>query len=250
MYGLKVRYLASVFVDAGSITPTGENIAGLQKALDDNKLIPTSVREETPTGRVPRIAFATSNGEWLLALLGKRFDVSRFGNTPDGSNLGEFSNFCEEAAIKLITMLNYFKRKAHRLAAIQEGLLPDMPKKDMNKIAARLLNLPTTYSKNPPFEWDWRAASKVERSFSDIKESINTIATIRRVRGTLLVNKEDGQGKQSFDRVRVDFDINTVPTNVTARFDDSQIAEFFKQAILWHDELSSEIFSFILKEIS
>ena len=248
MYGLKTRYLASAFVDAESITPSAENIAGLQGSLDDNKLIPTSVREQTPKGPVPRIAFSDSNGEWLLALLSNRFDLTHFGTLPDGSNLGEFSDFCREATAKLTTSLNYFKRRARRLATVQEGLLPDMSKKEMNKIASRLFELPTTYSKHLPFEWDWRAASHIERSFSDLTEPTNTIATIKRLTGTLPIATGNGQGGQKFDRIRVDFDINTLPDDVTARFNESHIASFFEQAASWHDEFSAEIFSFILKE--
>jgi len=247
LYGLKIRYLASAFVDAGSVTPTGENIIGLQKALNDNKLILRSVREQTPSGPVSRIAFTTSDEEWLLAMLGNRFDLSRYGKIPDGSNLGEFSDFCREAATKLITSLNYFERKAYRLATVQEGLLPDTPTKEMNRIANRLFKFPAIYLKNLPFEWDWRAASQIERPFGGLKEPTNTIATIKRLIGTLPVAKEDGQGEQSFDRIRVDFDINTLPSNVIARFEDSHITSFFEQAPLWHEEFSSEIFSFILR---
>ena len=53
---------------------------------------------------------------------------------------------------------------------------------------------------------------------------------------------------KKFDRIRVDFDINTLADNVRARFDESHVIDFFKQAVVWHKNLSSEIFSFLLQE--
>ena len=246
MYGNKIRYLASVFVDADSITSTADNISGLLKALDDENFVPVSLQEQSK----PRMAFATHGGEWQLLLLSNRFDISHHPTMVDGSNLGEFSDFCQSAIAKLKVPLKYFKKTGHRLSAVQEGLLSELPKRKMNEIAMRLLKLPGTYSKSLPFEWDWRTVSLVERSFGGLKEPTNTITTIKRWPGTLAVpSNEGGQKKiQRLDRIRVEFDINTEPSNVVARFDEPQITDFFKQSASWHKKLSSEIFSFILQE--
>jgi hypothetical protein len=101
------------------------------------------------------------------------------------------------------------------------------------------------YSKNLPFEWDWRAASIIERSIGELKEKTNTIATIKRISGT--IPKQDGQKttRIPIDRIRVDFDINTAPMNVTARFNESHIINFYEQSGVWHEDFSAEIFSFI-----
>lgn len=248
MYGNKIRYLASVFVDADSITATADNISGLLEALDDENFVPVSLRELSK----PRIAFATHDGEWQLILLSNRFNISRHLTIIDGSNLGEFSDFCQSAIAKLKVPLKYFKKTGHRLAAVQEGLLPDLSKRRMNEIAMRLFKLPGTYSKSLPFEWDWRTISLVERSFGGLREPTNTITTIKRWPGTLTIpipSNEGGQKKtQRIDRIRVDFDINTEPSNVVARFDGPHMTDFFKQSASWHKNLSSEIFSFILQE--
>lgn len=240
MYGIKIRYLASVFVDAGSIQPNRENIKGLQQALNDENLLPRTIRE----GVVSRMAFVTSDGEWQLNLLSNRFDLNHMANMPDGSNLGEFSDFCQEATAKLITTLNYFKRKGHRLAAVQEGLLAEMSNKEMNKIANHLLKFPKPFIQNFPFEWDWRAASQMERSFGQLKEPTNTLVTIKRIAGTI---SKEGEELQEFNRIRVDFDINTLHENIISRFNETHIADFFEHAASWHKEFSSEIFSFILQ---
>jgi hypothetical protein len=248
MYGSKTRYLASVFVDAESVTPNAENISGLLNALQDKTFIPMSGQEMSPKGPLLRIVFTTIDGEWQLALLSKRFDLTRVATVQDGSNLGDFSTFCRDAIPKLTTALEYFQRKAHRLGAVQEGFLPDMPKMEMERIVTRLFNFPSIYAEKRPFEWDWRMVSQVERSIGGLRELTNTNTTIRRYSGMLSQKEgEETATELPFDRIRVDFDINTVPTNVIARFEHTHIASFLEQCGSWHENLSSEIFSFILE---
>ncbi len=245
MYDIKLKYLASVFVDADSITANAENITLLLKILNDEKLLPVSLQEPSITGGIPRIAFATPSGERQLLLLGKRFDYTRLLGAEEGENWGDFSVFCREAGEKLITALNFFQRKAHRLAAVQEGLLADFPPKEMEHIAQRLFKFPPIFAQNAPFEWDWRSAAVISRTFSNVTEPTNTIATVKRWAGKI-IKKDDGEIIQShLDRIRVDFDINTVADNVKARFEESHIREFFKEVASWHDQLSSEFFAFI-----
>lgn len=248
MYGFRIRFLASVFVDAESITATAENVTGLLQALQDKAFIPVNVQEMSSTSPVPlsRIGFATSDGGCQFTLLGKRFDFARVATVPDGSNIGDFAMFCQEAIPKLTTALNYFQRRAHRLAAVQEGFLPDMAKTEMDNVAERLFSFPPVYAANRPFEWDWRMASLVERSFGGLKELTNTLTTIKRFAGVILKRDGEQMTELSIDRIRVDFDINTLPTNIIARFDDFHLADFFKQSISWHDKLSTKIFPYIL----
>ncbi len=245
MYDLKIRHLASVFVDAESITANAENITGLLKVLDDKTFLPVSVQELSLAGPVQRIGFTTPDGDWQLVLLGKRFDVTHLPISQEESKLGDFSSFCQAAGAKLIKSLSFFKRKAHRLAALQEGFLPDMPKDVTDKIVNRLFKFPALYSQSIPFEWDWRVASIVERAFGGLKEPTNTITAIKRWSGNLAKRENQEIAYIPLDRIRVDLDINTSPTNVSARFEETHITGFFEEAGSWHENLSSEIFSFI-----
>ncbi len=245
MYDIRLKYLASVFVDADSIIANAENITLLLRTLNDEKLLPVSLQEPSITGAVPRIAFATPSGERQLLLLGKRFDYTRLLVAEEMEEWGDFSIFCQQAGEKLITALNFFQRKAHRLAAVQEGLLHDLPKEELEKITQRLFKLPPVFAQNIPFEWDWKSAAIITRSFGNVTEPTNTIATVKRWTGKI-IKKDDGEVIQShLDRVRVDFDINTVADNVKARFEESHIRDFFKEAGSWHGRLSSELFAFI-----
>lgn len=245
MYDIKLKYLASVFVDADSITANAENITLLLKILDDKRLLPVSLQEPSLTGAIPRIAFATPSGERQLLLLGKRFDFTRLLGAGEEEDWGEFSMFCQEAGEKLVAVLNFFKRKAHRIATVQEGLLHELPKDELGKITERLFKLPPIFVRNTPFEWDWRSAAVITRSFGNVTEPTNTIATVKRWSGKI-IKKDEGEVIQpQLDRIRTDFDINTVADDVKARFDENHIRDFFKEAGSWHDQLSSELFAFI-----
>jgi hypothetical protein len=244
-YGAKLRYLASAFVDAQSIVPNMADIGGLLAELSDERLLPTSIQEPSSSGLVSRIGFAAEDGSVVLLLWGNRFDFARLSAVPEGSDLGDFGGFCEEAAVKLTTVLAHFQRQAHRLAAVQEGYLKDMPPDQINEIAGRVLNLPQVYRAHAPVEWDWRAVAHMERPINGLTEPTNTITTIKRAVGRFLRLDAHTPMQVDLDRIRLDFDINTLPTNLTARFNTEHVRSFFGQAGRWHADLSAEVLTFI-----
>lgn len=246
-YSAKLRYLASTFVDAQSIMPNTGDITALLTKLDDAQLIPGTAQEVSATGVIPRIAFATPDGTLQLILLGNRFDYSKLSATPEGSDLGGFSEFCEDAIAKLTTALDHFQRKAHRLAAVQEGYLQDISSAEVNKILGRVLNMPPVYRQYTPSEWDWRAVAHIEREIGGVSEPTNTITTIKRTAERYLRMEASAPTQLDLDRIRVDFDVNTLPINMSARFDTDHVRSFFEQATRWHADLSSEVLSFILE---
>ena len=152
MYASKIRYLASVFVDADSIVPSPTHALEFLKTLGNDKFFPGIVNELSPTGPSPRLSFRTSDNSLRLNLLGKRFDFALTAKEGEGDDLGEFSKFCEEAKYILALALSFFQRKAHRLAAVQEGFLKQMDSKEKDEIALRILNLPEFYKQVLPFE--------------------------------------------------------------------------------------------------
>jgi hypothetical protein len=248
MYATKMRYLASIFVDAASITSSASNISETEKALGDSEFLPFVFQElSSIQGPSSRIGFRTANGEWQLYLLHNRFDLSKHPTGTDGSNLGDFAVFCQKAGVKLAAILVGFRKRAHRLAAVQEGLLPELPQTEIEAVARRLFYLPPIFIQKPPFEWDWRVASKIDRLIGELTEQTNTIATIKRQYGN--INLEGNQVSISpmpFGRVRVDLDINTTQDNTIDRFEETHVREFFNICPGWHADLSAEIFQFIL----
>jgi hypothetical protein len=255
MYAAKLRYLASIFVDAGSITSSTHNIAEVSRALGDENFLPFVFEEiSISQGQSSRIGFRTASGEWQLYLFHNRFNLSHHPTDPEGKNLGDFSSFCQKAGTKLSAILSVFRKRAHRLAVVQEGLLPEMSPMEMEAVPRRLFHLPPTFIEIPPFEWDWRAASRIPRQIRDLTEQTNTIATIKRQygnirrQGNITSNEEeDNSTPIPFDRVRVDIDINTSQDNVIDRFEEDHVQEFFNISPAWHAAFSAELFSFILR---
>jgi hypothetical protein len=169
MYAAKMRYLASIFVDAASIASSARNIEQASKALGDDDFLPFVFEGiSLAQGQSSRIGFRKSGGEWQLMLFHNRFNLTRHPTEPYGNNLGDFASFCHEAGSTLFSILSGFRKRAYRLAAVQEGLLHEMKPEEMEEVAQRLFRLPHTFAQTPTFEWDWRAASRIERQILDL----------------------------------------------------------------------------------
>lgn len=248
VYRAKIRYLASVFIDAESIVPNVKDIGALVPALGGDQLLPTTVQELAAAGGVPRMAFLSTGQDKQLILLSQRFDYSYVSQEPEGSDLGTFEDFCRDAMAKLVTVVNHFQRKPHRLAAVQEGYLATMPPEEMDRIAGSLFKFPPTYAQSIPHEWVWRAVAELNRDIDDLSELTNTITTGRRQRSQFLRLEEAMPTQVDYDRIRVDFDINTHASNTAGRFEERHIRSFFNQASRWHDNLSAEVITFMVEE--
>lgn len=244
-----LKYQASVFVDAGSITANSQDVTELLRMLEDKRLLPIAVKQHSPAGFIDRIGFQSSDAEWRLVLLTDRFDFVHERTQKSGEDLGRFSDFCEEAITKLGMVLEYFGRRAHRVAAVQEGMLPEMSSGTMNEVMTRLLRLPPTFSDNSPFEWDWRSACLIERSFGGITEPMNTLVTIKRRAAQLTEATDDGIKRIPVDRVFFEIDINTSPRNTKARFAVRETREFFRNAPTWHLDIKEDVLRFIGGEV-
>jgi len=243
----KIRYLASVFVDAHRVVATPPNVRAFLDALDDADLLPTTVQEIGLSGNVARMAFNSADGRSQLVLAGNRFDYSFQAATPEGSDLGSFATFCHEAETKLITAITHFKLRGTRLAAVQEGYLLQTADDGLDPVMARLMNRPSTYRAGVLRDWTWRANVETKRRLGSLTEATNTITTVGLVPGYTVFG-EQGAHVERFasDRIRLDFDINTVPENTVPRFNKSHVHTFFLNAPKWHDKLVDDMLGYIL----
>jgi hypothetical protein len=244
MFQTKVKYLGSVFWDADSIIANPQDISTLLGTLSPENFIPLTLVEQTTEGPKNRIAFQTSGGEWQLMIAGKRANVFRNPTDLDGTNMGSLADFSLKASSYLQLLLQHFNIKANRLALVQGGLLKPMTEDEFKAIYNRLFKYPTFYSQNSPFEWNWKSVSSTERNMNHQTEIVNTLVHILRSQGEVRIPKQPEA--LNFDRIEVDFDINTTHRNPHPRFDFTNINSFFENAILWHQELSESIFQFVL----
>jgi hypothetical protein len=241
IYEIGIRYLCSAFVDTQeTLQPTAKVIEELATAMAIPDFQALTVLEGP--AQAARIMFHDPERSIQIFFGSKRIDISRnmVGAVP--SDFGDFGVFAKRAGTMLAKAIPVAARVPHRLAAVREGFLPDLPAADMDSICTRLLKLPMSFTNPPPFEWDWRCARRVERNVGRSKETFNEIAAIKRVSGTFQLA---GEKPKDFDRIRLDFDINTSPENLNARFDASRLTKFFDKAGTWQEDLACVVLPFL-----
>ena len=72
-------------------------------------------------------------------------------------------------------------------------------------------------------------------------ESFNFVTSINRINGEI----RNDNSVSLIDRIDLSFDINSVPTKAEERFGIDEIESFLEKVTGWHDDLKSDIFSFI-----
>ena len=231
MYDLVERFLARVWVGDLQLAPTLPNYARLAEALGVEDLAPFPLQEVGPRGLTMRAAASWADGAYRVMLRTESVDIEY--RPPAGTPAIDFGEFLRSCADHLAGVAEHFGTPAKRLAAVQEGLLRELDVDALNEAASRLVKLSPTFQ-GRAFEWDWRVASKVQRTFGGLQEDGNTIGSIKRMTGLF-------NGTQPFDRLRVSTDINTEPNSTEARFNAKQIRAFFGASAEWHDVISNEI---------
>lgn len=233
MYDIVLRYLARAFVTGQPLVPSADTFSRVAAALGKNEYLPLPFEELGPGGRNQRIGLRSADGTRTVMLRGESIDLEY--HQPVAAHAIAFDAFHLEAADILSKALAHLAVRAHRLAVIQEGLLPAMSAADMQAVASRLLNVPEALGAPADlFEWDWRTAAHVDRTFGSLKERTNTIAIVRRVSGTF------GDGPP-FDRLFVSTDVNTSPEYKTPRLGEHEARAFCAAAPGWHDALAAGV---------
>jgi hypothetical protein len=231
-YQQPTRYLARAWLDVAPISPN-EAVLNDMRALLGRADLSMAIAMD---GTVQRLALLDNTGLQIV-LPGESFDVIRVPIVaPDGSDVPmmPFPEFAAEAgAIFAAFARSRPDRLARRLALVQEGLL-ESPPVLIDQLPGRLFHVPEPFRTHPPFEWDWRLATRVERNVGGVREPTNTIVAIKRASGILT---RGGGTATPFDRIRLDVDINTAPDNATARFRVTDIEAFFRACTDWHAEV-------------
>ena len=247
MIDMKMKYQATIFGNFNDIEPTPDNIKTLVDLFRDKALIPGVINEFRATVQTPiptrraRIRCASANGEWAIEFLSNRIQIVKQATETHGANLGDLDAFCSDASYLFEQITSEFKKKANRIALVTDFLLKAMTKKTLSEIYLKLFNAPEFYVENPPFEWNWRTASRIPIKLEELDETLNIIVTINRSDGEFQAKGEI----MPFDGIQLGFDINTVPDNKEHRFDSRKIASFYNQVSKPHDSLSGEITEFI-----
>jgi hypothetical protein len=240
MYDIPLRYLASVFVDAASLRATPDATITLLERFKHLEVLPISVEEVG----IPRLAFSSSDRGITVVLLGGRFDVTlrplkASDDKLPAHNMGDFNSFCTMAAELLLQILDYTGRRAHRLAAVQEGLISRLTADGLSTVRQRLLTLPQEVPQEDVFEWDYRFAYRLQRTFGEYDETTYNIATV--LRRKMQLEEDAEHGPKELAGIQVGLDLNTLPENTQARFSSDGISAFFASAPEWHNDLQRRL---------
>lgn len=244
MIDYRLKYQASIFLNALDMGATPKNISDMITDFSDKGFIPNIFQEINSQNSQPqnRFCLQSPNNEWRINIATTRIDVEKNPTDLKGSNLGSESDFCREAADFFCRIINRFPRKANRLAFVSRFLLNEMPTAGLNDTYNKLFNSPALYEENIPFEWNWRIVSHIEKNITDDKsELFNFVTSINRINGEV----RNGNSISNIDRLDLSLDINSIPTRIDDRFGCDEIKCFLKSVTTWHEELKNDIFTFI-----
>jgi len=209
-----------------------------------SQILASVLQEESIGAPITRYVLIAIAGEWQWQIvLGSRFQITRTAANPfSGANLGPFDEFLQTVGqYSDAVERKVFDKVPHRLATVQEGFLREMNVEEMSGIAERLMKLTRTYEGYDLTEWDWAGrGANAER--------------VRRTEGTDEYGCYDQEGLRvcpskagetsttlPLNRIRVDIDINTLPSNTEERFTGDRIRAFFEESVVWHRQLSEDL---------
>jgi hypothetical protein len=237
VYDVVTRYLARAFARIPQPEVSLQTYADVGKALGEVNWLPRPLSEVTPLGvAAQRVSLTSRTGDWALNVLSESIDL-QYSTIPNSPVL-PFSEFCSLASSRLGNILDFLKVRAHRIASIQEGVLPELPEQTLETCFRKLLSSPPPFDEVKAFEWDWRVAFGNLRQFGTAQESVNTIAIVKRVG---LIRSD---GRES-DRLFVSTDINTTPKDVNTRFVATDASAFVSASVEWHRELTENLLKFL-----
>lgn len=169
---------------------------------------------------------AIQSEPWLVEITPLSIDVTHFGtlDAPQPPPIALWSK-CPD----IFRILGAHRdTSATRLAAVTEGVLPEIDDATMVSLASRCLRLPRLFQSHP-WEWDWRCVTSRTTPIANDDNELALLLTLKRISG--LMNNEP------FDRIRVDLDVNTPVADIRPRFQSSHIASFFSSVPARHQEL-------------
>lgn len=236
-YEFTIRHLARLWLDIAPMSAVSEAVFQEIRGLTGrDDLTPGFATESLPGSSAQRAALTGQDG--LIVLFpGESFDVLQVpvvrGGVDEGTTTKTFAEFATLAGRVLGSIARkYSERPGRRLACVQEGFLYT-PAATLEELPRRVFQVPEPFRTHGSFEWDWRLATRLERSFGGLQEPLNTIVTLKRVSGTIV----GGQRTTKFDRARLDFDISSSHERMEPRFNAEQIDAFFTSSVDWHSEL-------------
>ena len=242
MREVKLKYQASIFVNAEDITPNPDSIKALIDMFSDKALIPSTFYElKGILHQKPRLRLSNSNNEWEISFGSQRIDINKHSLEPEGSNVGELHKFLIEIAGWYERILSYYPKRCKRIAFNTNSIFLDTSEDDLVNIYNRLFLPPKFYTRYLPFEWNWRSGARIPIKIKKLKETLYAITSINRIRTEMAHGKE----AKNFDSLQLAFDISTTDEDSEYRFVLPHIMSYYEQSIDLFNDLNVEIKEYI-----
>lgn len=239
MIDIKLEYKANFFADLEKLSPTPKTLSTLIELFEDKEMIPSVFQEavKKSPGFVNRIQVGTQSNNWLIFLPTKFMSIEKHPLTSNGEDMGSIKDFSEESINLSKRVFREFNLKSNRLSLITSYLAKEMSEEQLSNVYHKLMIPHSVYRENPPYEWNNRTVTKVKRTIAGREEYINIISKIDRIQGEL----NSPELNLPFDRIQLNFDINTHQDNKDYRFDHNNYDEFFEIASTINEDLINQL---------
>lgn len=236
MNKMPLKYQIGLFGNFDNIqqTPdTVKNLMDVMQKFDSHKLLLNTMTEitfdpqiGTPV-QVNRISFNDQNSGLQIMFGSKRLDFIKEIRDDSGNNMGELIDFTKEIEKIILALSGKFDeiKNFNRLALISESFINGLTEPEKDSIYKKLLN-EIFFSNQPTREWNVRIVNKQDGA--KLKEEINTVLSIDRVQGQLIVNNQ----QKNIDEIKVLLDINTIAEDTSLRFGIDSVNKFLEDSVI------------------
>jgi hypothetical protein len=232
-----LSYQMSYFADLEDYVPSADVIPPLLDAFRDEGFLPTNFVEIKNGKPYTRLRLAPPNNEWFVDFDLQRISVVKNPTEPWGENLGTIQDFVTDASDFVTRILGIHTVPGTRLALVTKNLLNITGPDKLNAAYTHLFNPLPYYLEAFPHEWQSRSVTRVVELLDDREEKVNVITTLARIRGRF----GSPDGEEEFDRISIEFDINTYQKIKEPRFTDASLGSFLRFAVELRERLLKEI---------
>ncbi len=241
MIDFVLKYQAVIFGVFDEITPSPSNLTYFINKFSDKELIPAMFQELSPDGVKNRFTLKSPNDDWNIEFGSDRIDIKKVNRDINVSEFGSKNKFIKEVLEILKIVFDRFPHKANRISFVSQYFCKPFSTSELNKILLKISNLPATYRKYPPINWNNKYVSRIEKEINKRNELLNFIGEINRIQGQLKINSKI----EEFDRIELRFDINTFQGNQDYRFLYDDFTDFYSKVENWEEELLTEFIKLI-----
>ncbi len=241
MIDFALKYQAVIFGSFDEITPSPNNLTYFINKFSDKELVPAMFQEVSNDGLKNRFTLKSPNDEWNIEFGSDRLDIKKVNRDINVSEFGNKKEFLEEVLKIISIVFDRFPHKANRISFVSHYFCKPLNNEELNSVLFKIANLPTTYQKYPPVNWNNRYVSRVEKEINENKELLNLIGEVNRIQGQLKISSKI----EEFDRIELKFDINTFQGNQDYRFESDDFTSFYMKVNDWEEELLLEFIKLI-----